>query len=168
MTKPQSSEVEDDNRTTIAQFGQRSCLGAWIRRCCSGTRTCRVRRYQPVFTDLKNPKEKSAEVEPGTVKADVVLAGGDSVVIGPTSLKLAEGTTTIVYAWGSAEENNLELAVQTIKGMHGSPNSVPGGTGGQVARSEVVPLWASLVAVATLGAAVAAWRLFRHRTAPAR
>lgn len=123
---------------------------------------------QPVFTDLKNPKEKSAEVEPGTVKADVVLAGGDSVVIGPASLKLAEGTTTIVYAWGSADENNLELAVQTIKGMHGSPNSVPGGTGGQVARSGVVPLWASLVAVATLGAAVAAWRLFRHRTAPAR
>ncbi|HET6757779.1 MAG TPA: hypothetical protein VFH20_00730, partial [Propionibacteriaceae bacterium] len=71
-------------------------------------------------------------------------------------------------AWGSADENNLELAVQTIKGMHGSPNSVPGGTGGQVAKSEVVPLWASLVAVATLGAAVAAWRLFRHRTTPAR
>jgi len=51
---------------------------------------------EPVFTDLKNPKEKSAEVEPGTVKADVVLAGGDTVVIGPASLKLAEGTTTIV------------------------------------------------------------------------
>jgi Domain of unknown function (DUF4397) len=123
---------------------------------------------QPVFTDLKNPKEKSAEVEPGTVKADVVLAGGDSVVVGPASLKLAEGTTTIVYAWGSADDDNLELAVQTIKGMHGSPNGVPGGTGGQVAKSEVVPLWASLLAVATLGAAVSAWRLFRHRTVPAR
>jgi hypothetical protein len=123
---------------------------------------------EPVFTDLKNPKEKSAEVEPGTVKADVVLAGGDTVVIGPASLKLAEGTTTIVYAWGSADENNLELAVQTIKGMHGSPNSVPGGTGGQFAKSEVVPLWASLLAVATLGAALSAWRLFRHRTVSAR
>ena len=123
---------------------------------------------QPVFTDLKNPKEKSAEVEPGTVKADVVLAGSDSVVIGPASLKLAEGTTTIVYAWGSADDDNLELAVQTIKGMHGSPNSVPGGTGGQVAKSEVVPLWASLLAVATLGAALSAWRLFRHRTVSAR
>ena len=123
---------------------------------------------QPVFTDLKNPKEKSAEVEPGTVKADVVLAGSDSVVIGPASLKLAEGTTTIVYAWGSADDDNLELAVQTIKGMHGSPNSVPGGTGGQVAKSEVVPLWASLLAVATLGAALSAWRVFRHRTVRAR
>ena len=123
---------------------------------------------QPVFTDLKNPKEKSAEVEPGTVKADVVLAGSDSVVIGPASLKLAEGTTTIVYAWGSADENNLELAVQTIKGMHGSPDSVPGGTGGQVAKSEVVPLWVSLLAVATLGAALSAWQLFRHRTVSAR
>lgn len=123
---------------------------------------------QPVFTDLKNPKEKSAEVEPGTVKADVVLAGSDSVVIGPASLKPAEGTTTIVYAWGSADDDNLELAVQTIKGMHASPNSVPGGTGGQVAKSEVVPLWASLLAVATLGAALSAWRVFRHRTVRAR
>jgi Domain of unknown function (DUF4397) len=123
---------------------------------------------EPVFTDLKNPKEESAEVDPGTVKADVVLAGSDSVVIGPASLKLAEGTTTIVYAWGSADDDNLELAVQTIKGMHGSPNSVPGGTGGQVAKSEVVPLWASLLAVATLGAALSAWRLLRRRTVPAR
>ena len=123
---------------------------------------------QPVFTDLKNPKEKSAEVEPGAVKADVVLAGSDTVVIGPASLKLAEGTTTIVYAWGSADDDNLELAVQTIKGMHGSPNSVPGGTGGQVAKSEVVPLWASLLAPATLGAALSAWRVFRHRTVRAR
>ena len=48
---------------------------------------------KPVFTDLTNPKEDSAEVAAGTVKADVVLAGEKDVVIGPASLKLAEGTT---------------------------------------------------------------------------
>ncbi|HEY6687097.1 MAG TPA: DUF4397 domain-containing protein [Propionibacteriaceae bacterium] len=123
---------------------------------------------EPVFTNLKNPKEKSAEVDPGTVKADVVLAGTDKVVIGPASLKLAEGTTTIVYAWGSADEKNLKLAVQTISGMHGSPDSVPGGTGGQAARSGQVPLWVSLLVVATLGVAIAGSKLYRLRAQPVR
>src|SRR5215213_10409217 len=51
---------------------------------------------EPVFANLSNPKEKSAEVDAGTVKADVVLEGTDDVVIGPASLNLAEGTSTIV------------------------------------------------------------------------
>ena len=123
---------------------------------------------EPVFTDLANPKEESAEIDPGTIKADVVLAGSDDVVIGPASLKVAEGTTTIVYAWGSAEDENLELAVQAISGMHGSPNSVPGGTGGQAGGSAAAPLWATLVAVATLGAAVSGWQLYRRRELMAR
>ena len=49
---------------------------------------------EPVFTDLTNPKQQSAEVAAGTIKADVVLAGTGKVAIGPASLKLAEGTTT--------------------------------------------------------------------------
>ena len=118
---------------------------------------------EPVFTDLANPKEESAEIDPGTVKADVVLAGTDDVVIGPASLKVAEGTTTIVYAWGSAEDENLKLAVQAISGMDGSPNSVPGGTGGQAASSDAAPLWAALVGVAALGAVASGWQLSRRR-----
>jgi hypothetical protein len=84
-------------------------------------------------------------------------------VIGPASLKVAEGTTTIVYAWGSAEDKNLELAVQAISGMHGSPNSVPGGTGGQAASADATPLWATLIGVAMLGAAAFGWQLYRRR-----
>ena len=118
---------------------------------------------EPVFTDLANPKEKSAEIDPGTVEADVVLAGTDDVVIGPAPLKVAEGTTTIVYAWGSAEDENLDLAVQTIKGMNGSPNGVPGGTGGQAANSDAAPLWATLAGVATLGAVISGTQLYRRR-----
>jgi len=118
---------------------------------------------EPVFTDLANPKEKSAEIDPGTVEADVVLAGTDDVVIGPAPLKVAEGTTTIVYAWGSAEDENLDLAVQTISGMNGSPNGVPGGTGGQAANSDAAPLWATVAAVATLGAVISGTQLYRRR-----
>ena len=87
----------------------------------------------PVFTDLVNPKEDSADIPAGTVSADVVLAGTDQVVIGPADLDLAEGVHTIVYAWGSAKDSNLKLAVQTISGMHSAPSGVPGGTGGQAA-----------------------------------
>ena len=87
----------------------------------------------PVFTDLVNPKEDSADIPAGTVSADVVLAGTDQVVIGPADLDLAEGVHTIVYAWGSADDDNLKLAVQTISGMHSAPSGVPGGTGGQAA-----------------------------------
>ena len=82
-----------------------------------------------VFSDLTNPKEAAAEVPAGSYSADVVLAGTDTVAIGPATLMLAEGTTTIVYAWGSAADKNLALAVQTISGMNGSAG-VNGGEAG--------------------------------------
>lgn len=87
----------------------------------------------PVFSDLVNPDEDSADIPAGAVSADVVLAGTDKVAIGPADLDLAEGVHTIVYAWGSAEDGNLKLAVQTVGGLHTAPSGVPGGTGGQAA-----------------------------------
>jgi hypothetical protein len=74
-----------------------------------------------------------------------------------------------LYTWGSAEDENLKLAVQAVNGMHGSPNSVPGGTGGQAAAgADARPVWASLIAVATLGAAASGWQLYRRRALMAR
>jgi Domain of unknown function (DUF4397) len=119
---------------------------------------------EPVFTDLTNPKQQSAEVAAGTIKADVVLAGTGKVAIGPASLKLAEGTTTIVYAWGSAEDDNLQLAVQTITGMHGTPSGVPGGTGGQAAARAGSSLAAAAVlGLAMVGIAISGSRLAKRR-----
>ena len=86
-----------------------------------------------VITNLTNPNEKSLVTNAGTVSADVVLAGSTTVVIGPADVTLKEGTSTIVYAWGSASQNNLKLAVQTISGMHSAPGGVNAGTGGQAA-----------------------------------
>jgi hypothetical protein len=116
----------------------------------------------PVFTNLSNPKQDSAEVDAGTLKADVVLEGTDDVVIGPASLELAEGTSSIVYAWGSAKDENLKLAVQTISGMHGNPGGVPGGTGGQAAAAGVSPLLAGLLGLGVLGLAVSGARMARQ------
>jgi hypothetical protein len=60
-----------------------------------------------------------------------VLAGTDTVVLGPTDLNLKEGTATIVYAIGSAENDSLDVVAQTIGGLHSSPGGVPSGSGGR-------------------------------------
>ncbi|ALV31133.1 DUF4397 domain-containing protein [Streptomyces sp. CdTB01] len=117
----------------------------------------------PVFKDLVNPKEAKGEVAAGTVSADVVLAGTDTVAIGPAKLDLAEGTNTVVYAWGSAADKNLQLKTQSLTGMHSAPSGVPAGeTGAAAAHNEGVPLGAlSLGAVSALTAAGLLVRLRR-------
>jgi hypothetical protein len=83
---------------------------------------------EPVFTGLTNPNEESADLAAGTVSAAVALAGTTDPVIGPADVDVQEGVSTIVYAWGSADDGNLALAVQTIDGLHSSPSGVPSGT----------------------------------------
>jgi len=82
------------------------------------------------FANLENPKEAKADLPAGTVKADVVLAGTQTVAIGPADVSLAEGTSTIVYAIGSAEQKTLAVVPQVIKGLHSAPAGVPAGSGG--------------------------------------
>lgn len=103
---------------------------------------------------LTNPNEASATVPAGTISADVTLAGTDTVAIGPADLDLAEGTRTIVYAWGSAEAGNLALAVQTLTGLHSSPSGVPSGQAGLAdTGSQTWMIALGLVAVAGAGVA---------------
>jgi hypothetical protein len=94
-----------------------------------------------LFDGLTNPNEASADVPADTYSADVVLAGTDEVAIGPADVTLAEGTNTIVYAWGSAEDGSLDLAVQTIDGLHSAPGGVPGGEAGLAPEGGAVPAW---------------------------
>ncbi|GAA3393408.1 DUF4397 domain-containing protein [Cryptosporangium minutisporangium] len=89
-----------------------------------------VRANQKVaFSGLENPKEAKADLPAGTVSADVVLAGQSQPVIGPTDVELKEGTSTIVYAIGSAQDKTLNVVAQTIEGLHSAPSSVPAGFG---------------------------------------
>jgi hypothetical protein len=113
-----------------------------------------------VAPGLANPKEASLTVPAGTVTADVVLAGTTTVAIGPADLTLAEGTSTIVYAWGS-QAAGFELAVQTIS-SHSAPSGVPGGTGGLVDDGLPMPLMALSVA-GLVAAGAGALRLARSR-----
>jgi hypothetical protein len=109
-----------------------------------------------LFDGLSNPDEASGEVPAGTYSADVALAGTEDVALGPADVDLTEGTSTIVYAWGSAEDGNLDLAVQTIDGLHSAPGGVPGGEAGLAPESEGVPAWAlGLGLMSALGLAFA-------------
>ncbi len=121
---------------------------------------------QALFSGLTNPNEDSADVAAGTYSADVVLAGTDQVVIGPADLPLAEGTSTIVYAWGSADDGNLALAVQTIDGLHSAPSGVPGGEAGLAAESsQGVPMGAlALAGLSGVALLLAGRRLLPART----
>ena len=121
---------------------------------------------QPVFSDLTNPKEDTAEVDAGTLNTDVVLAGTDTVAIGPADLKLGEGTSAIVYAWGSADDKNLALATQTLSGMASSPRGVPaGGSGAAVApnSSDLGPTFAAGAGAVAVTGVLVARRFARRR-----
>ncbi|HZB49529.1 MAG TPA: DUF4397 domain-containing protein [Mycobacteriales bacterium] len=93
----------------------------------------------PVIRNLTNPRQQVLNLPAATVSADVVLAGTSTVVIGPADVALKEGTATIVYAIGSADDDNLGLVVQTITGLHSSPSGVPAGSGG--GAGDGVPAW---------------------------
>ena len=117
-----------------------------------------------IVSDLVNPDEAIIDVPAGPYTADVVLAGTDTVALGPADLDLTEGTNTIVYAWGSAEAGDLALAVQSIDGLDGMPGGVPAGGGaasGSGTNSAL--LAAGLMTVAAAGVAGAAVRLNRSR-----
>lgn len=108
---------------------------------------------EPVFSDVTNPNEGVVDLAAGSVSADVALAGTDTVAIGPADVDLAEGVNTIVFAYGSAEDDTLALAVQTIDGLHSSPTGVPSGTGGLV--SDALPWQLAVVGLAGAGVLVA-------------
>jgi hypothetical protein len=99
---------------------------------------------EPVIRGLTNPRQQVLNLPAATVKADVVLAGTSTVVLGPAGVPLKEGTATIVYAIGSAEQKTLGIVVQTISGLHSSPSGVPAGSGGLLRTG--VPSWVAVTA----------------------
>ncbi len=117
---------------------------------------------QVVAPGLTNPDEATLTVPAGTIAADVVLAGTETVAIGPADLPLGEGTATAVYAWGSSEAG-YQLAVQQLGDASSAPGGVPAGSAG-LADDAGLPM--SVLAVSALGltgAAVAGRRLALSR-----
>lgn len=113
----------------------------------------------PVITNLSNPAEQVLNLPAGTVSAAVAATGTTDPVIGPADVPVTEGTSTIVYAWGSLDAGNLQLAVQTIDGLHSAPAGVPSGELGLADTSSSAP-W--LIGAALLTAAGGAVLLGRR------
>jgi hypothetical protein len=117
-----------------------------------------------VISNLANPNEQTLTLDPGTISAAVAATGTTAPVIGPADVTVSEGTHTIVYAWGSLANNNLQLAVQTIEGLHSSPGSVPGALDGSAdAAPATFALGAGAAALALLLAGLGAARTVAAR-----
>ncbi len=118
----------------------------------------------PVIEGLANPGEATLNLPAGTISASVAAAGTTDPVIGPADVAVNEGALTIVYAWGSLEDDNLALAVQTIDGLHSLPDGVPSGTGGQLAERDAMMQMLMVGGfVLAAGAAVSGTLLVRAR-----
>ena len=64
--------------------------------------------------NLTNPHQSKLNVKAGTYSVAVTLHKTTAPVIGPAPVKVMKHTDTIVYAWGSAAQGNLTVAVQTV------------------------------------------------------
>ncbi|KQQ94152.1 hypothetical protein ASF62_08390 [Leifsonia sp. Leaf325] len=119
-----------------------------------------------VITGITNPNEEILALPAGVVSASVAATGTTDPLIGPADVNVAEGVNTIAYAWGSLDDDNLALAVQTIEGLHSSPDSIPAGSAGLVATNEpfdATGLWVGASLLTLLLAAVAAVAVTRIR-----
>ncbi|GAA2720525.1 DUF4397 domain-containing protein [Cellulomonas aerilata] len=115
----------------------------------------------PVISNLANPAERTLDLPAGTVSATVAATGTTAPVIGPADVAVREGVSTIVYAWGSLQAGNLQLAVQQIEGLHSSPSGVPSGELGlaDTSSSSSAPWWVAATLLLALGGT-----LVRRRT----
>nr|WP_297430183.1 DUF4397 domain-containing protein [uncultured Actinotalea sp.] len=112
----------------------------------------------PVLTAVANGEEGILNLPAGTVSAAVAATGTTDPVIGPADVNVQEGVNTIVYAWGSLEDGNLALAIQTIEGLHSAPSGVPGGELGLAAQQSSTPWVVGAALLAAAGVAFAVRR----------
>jgi len=116
----------------------------------------------PVVEDLTNPNEATLNLAAGTVQAGVALAGTTEAVL-EAPVDVQEGVLTIVYAWGSAEDENLALAVQTVSGLHSSPDGVPSGSAGYLAQRDATSGIITIAGAGAIAIAIAAGAVFAVR-----
>jgi hypothetical protein len=80
---------------------------------------------QAAFTNVVNGGEGKTDLPVGTISASVVPTGAtEPVVIGPADLAIEDGTSLIVYAVGSLENDTLTVLTESITGIGSSPTLV--------------------------------------------
>lgn len=108
-----------------------------------------------LFENLSNPDEMMGDVPAATYEAAVSLTGETDPVLGPTDVPIEDGVNTIVYAWGSAADDNLALAVQTVDtaSAGAAPSGVQAGTQGFADQGSNMNLLWTVGIIAALGLA---------------
>jgi hypothetical protein len=157
---PTATAFENDTSTVDAALGRLT-----VRHVAAAPAVDVLAGGKAVIEGLTNPNEESLELDVGTVEASVAAAGTTDPVIGPAPVEVKESTTTIVYAWGSLDDDNLKLAVQEVKADGGMPNGVPSGQAGLAADASPITLAAG--AAVLLMVALALVRLARPARARA-
>ena len=138
-SKPTATLFTNDTSTTAAGEGRIT-----VRHVAAAPGVDVLAGDDAVITNLENPDEKVLDLPAGTVPASVVATGTtEPALLGPADVDVAEGTSTILYAWGdaTADPSTLALATQVIDGLHGDPSGVQAGELGLVADGGSTPVW---------------------------
>jgi hypothetical protein len=96
---------------------------------------------------LREGGEWSLVTTPGRYEIAFGSPAAGEVLIPATDVRLEEGVAQIVYVVGSAGDDNLDLMLQTVSGLHSAPSGVLSGDGG-LGASPRFPKWAVAVMVA--------------------
>jgi hypothetical protein len=119
------------------------------------------------FAGLTNPNQASADLPAGTISAEVVPAGAASpVVIGPADLAIESGSSLIVYAVGSLQDDTLGVLTESITGLGSNPSRIDTGNSpiDDSSGQGMLLLWGIL---AVLGAGVGGFTVVQVRRARA-
>jgi hypothetical protein len=121
---------------------------------------------EPVLVALSNGDEQTTDIGEGTYSTSFAPAGSTSPILGPVELTLVAGGSSIVYTVGSADDESLELLVQSIDGLAAPPSGIPAGTSGLLGAT-AFPAWATAsLAIAAMVALISIVALRRTRKTP--
>jgi hypothetical protein len=101
---------------------------------------------ETLLTDLTSGAEAETNLAVATHEVAVAAAGGGEEFVSPTALQFEEGTAHVLYLIGSADEDTLDLMVQTVSGLESAPSGVATGDGG-LAETPGFPAWAAIVMI---------------------
>ncbi len=135
-----------DNDTTTIDVGNGRLV---VRHAAAAPNVDILANGEVAFADVPNGAEGSADLAAGTISATVVPAGEtEPVVIGPADLPIAEGSSLIVYAVGSLDDDSLTVLTEVITDLGAVPNLV--NTGNSLVESNSFPM-ATIVAASMIG-----------------